>query len=118
MAADRRRLVPRARAVAAARVHSTGGAAPAAPASRGGLHLLVPLPRGIIVVGTAVAILALQFWGSYRLIRNVFRWLALTLLAYVGAAVLARPDLHAVLRGTLVPRLHFDREFLSLLVAV
>jgi Mn2+/Fe2+ NRAMP family transporter len=52
------------------------------------------------------------------LIRNVFRWLALTLLAYVGAAILAEPDLRQVLAGTFVPRLRFDREFLSLLVAI
>jgi Mn2+/Fe2+ NRAMP family transporter len=76
------------------------------------------VPVGWIVVATALTILALQVWGSYRLIRNVFRWLALTLLAYVGAAILARPNLYEVLRGTLVPHLRFDRDFLSLLVAV
>jgi Mn2+/Fe2+ NRAMP family transporter len=82
------------------------------------LALLVPIPQPWIVVLTAAALLGMQLWGSYRLIRNVFRWLALTLLAYVGAAVLAKPDLGEVLRGTFVPYVCFDREFLSLLVAV
>jgi NRAMP (natural resistance-associated macrophage protein)-like metal ion transporter len=82
------------------------------------LGLLVPLPRAVIVIGTTVTIFGLQLWGSYRLIRNVFRWLALTLLAYGGAAVLAKPDLREVLIGTFVPRIRFDREFLSLLVAI
>lgn len=76
----------------------------------------VPLPA--IVVPTGLAILALQLWGSYLLIRKIFRWLALALLAYVGSAVLAHPDWREVLRGTLVPTLRFDREYLSLLVAV
>src|SRR5205085_6298027 len=64
------------------------------------------------------AILALQIWGSYKLIRNIFRWLSLTLLAYIGAAILAKPELRAVLRGTLIPTIRFDQESLSLLVAV
>jgi NRAMP (natural resistance-associated macrophage protein)-like metal ion transporter len=82
------------------------------------LNLLVPIPVPWIVVIVAVLLLVLQIWGSYVLIRNLFRWLALSLLAYVGAALLARPDPASVLRGTLVPTLHFNRESLSLLVAV
>ena len=82
------------------------------------VNLLVPAPIGGIVVAIALAILAFQIWGSYTFIRNVFRWLALALLAYVGAAFLAKPELGAVLRGTFIPTLRFDRESLSLLVAV
>jgi NRAMP (natural resistance-associated macrophage protein)-like metal ion transporter len=82
------------------------------------IRLLVPVSFGFTVVAVGGAILALQVLGSYRLLRNVFRWLALVLLAYVGSAVLAKPDLRAVVRGTLVPTFRFDREFLSLLVAV
>jgi Mn2+/Fe2+ NRAMP family transporter len=36
----------------------------------------------------------------------------------VAAAVLAKPDPAEVLRGTFIPTLRFDREFLSLLVAI
>jgi Mn2+/Fe2+ NRAMP family transporter len=52
------------------------------------------------------------------LIRNICRVLALALLAYIPAAFLAHPDFSAVIRGTLVPRIRFDKEFLSMLVAV
>lgn len=82
------------------------------------IQVLVPVPLPWIVVPVTLAILALQFFGSYVLIRNVFRWLALSLLAYVGAALLARPALREVVVGTLVPRVRLDPEFLSLLVAV
>jgi NRAMP (natural resistance-associated macrophage protein)-like metal ion transporter len=82
------------------------------------LNLLVPIPIPWIVVGVAAAVLALQIWASYTTIRNVFRWLALALLAYVGSAILAKPDLREVLRGTLIPNLRFDKEFLAMLVAV
>jgi Mn2+/Fe2+ NRAMP family transporter len=82
------------------------------------MELLVPIPRWIIVLVMAAAILGLQVWGSYRFIRNVFRWLALSLLAYAGAAVLAKPSLREVLLGTVVPHIHFDRQFLAMIVAV
>jgi Mn2+/Fe2+ NRAMP family transporter len=82
------------------------------------LNLFVPLPIPWIVAGTAGVLVILQLWGSYTLIRNVFRWLALALLAYIPAALLAKPDVWAVLKGTLLPRLQFTQEALSLLVAV
>jgi NRAMP (natural resistance-associated macrophage protein)-like metal ion transporter len=82
------------------------------------INLFVPLPIPLIVIPVALVILALQIWGSYTLIRNLFRWLALSLLAYVAAAVLAKPDAATVIRGTLIPTLRFDREFLSILVAI
>src|SRR5215204_2761151 len=82
------------------------------------LGLFIPVPIPLIVVAVAAGILALQIWGSYELIRNVFRWLALVLLAYVGAAILAKPELGEVIKGTLIPTIRFDAQFLSLLVAV
>jgi Mn2+/Fe2+ NRAMP family transporter len=82
------------------------------------LQLFVAWPFELLVALIAAAILALQIWSSYQVIRNVFRWLALVLFAYVAAALLAKPDLRGVLHGTLVPTVHFNREFLSLLVAV
>ena len=82
------------------------------------LNLIVPIPIGGIVVGISLIILALQIWGSYTLIRNIFRWLALALLAYVGAAFLAKPELWTVVRGTLIPHIRFDKDSLSMLVAI
>jgi NRAMP (natural resistance-associated macrophage protein)-like metal ion transporter len=82
------------------------------------INLFVPLPIPLIVIPIGLIILALQIWGSYTLIRNIFRWLALSLLAYVVAAVLAKPDPMQVLRGTFIPTIQFNREFLSILVAI
>src|SRR5471032_275242 len=82
------------------------------------LNVIVPVPVGWIVVAITMVILALQLWGSYTLIRNIFRWLALALLAYVGSAILARPQLIPVLKGTLIPTIHFNKDFFALLVAV
>lgn len=82
------------------------------------LNIFVPVPIPWLAAGVAAMIFGLQVFGSYIVIRNVFRWLALALLAYVGAALLARPDAAQVLRGTLVPTIAFDKEFLGIVVAV
>jgi NRAMP (natural resistance-associated macrophage protein)-like metal ion transporter len=82
------------------------------------LNLLIPVPVAFIVVIVGGTLLVLQIWTSYTTIRNIFRWLALTLLAYVGSAILAKPDWRAAIRGTLIPTIHFNREFLAMLVAV
>jgi Mn2+/Fe2+ NRAMP family transporter len=81
-------------------------------------HLLVPIPIAVLVPLVGVALAGLQAWGSYKLMRNIFRILALALLAYIPAALLAHPDWPAVLRGSLVPTIRFDQEFLSIVVAV
>ncbi|MDB4910329.1 MAG: natural resistance-associated macrophage protein, partial [Gemmatimonadetes bacterium] len=82
------------------------------------LNVVVPIPIPWIVIITTVIVLALQLWGTYDFIRNVLRVLALSLLAYVGAAFLAHPQWAEVLRGSLIPTLHFDRDFLAIIVAV
>ena len=82
------------------------------------LNLLVPVPVPLIVVAITVTLLGLQIWGSYTLIRDVFRWLALALLAYAGSAVLVRPELLPTLRGTLLPTIQWNKQFLTMVVAV
>jgi Mn2+/Fe2+ NRAMP family transporter len=82
------------------------------------LNIFVPAPIPWLAAGIAAGIFALQVFGSYILIRNVFRWLALALLAYAGAAILARPDAAQVLRGSLVPTIILDKTFLEMVVAV
>jgi len=82
------------------------------------LHIFLPVPIPWLVAAMALAVFALQCFAPYHVIRNTFRWLALALLAYVGAALLAKPDLAGALRGTFVPRIEFTREYLELVVAV
>ena len=78
----------------------------------------MPVPIGLLIAPIAALIVVLQVWGSYRLIADCFKWLTLSLLAYIGAALFARPEAGPVLRGTLLPTIHFDSVFLAMLVAV
>lgn len=82
------------------------------------INLLVPVPIAVLVIPIALIILALQIWGSYRLIARTFKWLVLALFAYVVAAFFAQPDWLQVLKATFIPRLTFDAAFLATLVAI
>jgi NRAMP (natural resistance-associated macrophage protein)-like metal ion transporter len=84
-----------------------------------GINLLVPaLPVPLLVIPVGLLILALQIWGSYRLIAQTFKWLTLSLLAYIGAAFFARPEWGLVVRDTLLPAVRNDPKFLATLVAL
>jgi Mn2+/Fe2+ NRAMP family transporter len=92
-----------------------------AAANLGGIaaasNLFIPLPIPALVCVAASVIFGLQLFGSYELLRSIFRWLALALFAYVAAAIMAQPDAGEVIRGTFIPRIQFNSEFLSMIVA-
>jgi NRAMP (natural resistance-associated macrophage protein)-like metal ion transporter len=82
------------------------------------INMLVPVPAIIFIVPVSLGILGLQVFGSYALIEKVFKWLTLALLAYLGAALFAKPDLMGVLAGTLVPTIRLDPKYIGILVAL
>jgi NRAMP (natural resistance-associated macrophage protein)-like metal ion transporter len=82
------------------------------------IRLIMPVPVTAIILGVTALILGFQTWGSYALLQRIFKWLALALFSYVGAAVLAKPDWSEVIRGTFIPRLQFTSASLSMLVAI
>ena len=82
------------------------------------INLLVPIRAFVFIVPVSLGIIGLQILGSYRLIEKVFKWLALALLAYIGAALFAKPDIVKVLAGTLIPTIRLDPAYLGILVAL
>jgi len=82
------------------------------------INIFVPIPIAAMVVPIAVIIVVLQVWGSYRLIVKIFKWLTLSLFAYVIAAFLAKPDWSAVVWATFVPQISFTSEYITTIVAI
>ena len=82
------------------------------------LRLIIPAPVTGITIAITLVILAIQTWGSYELVQRMFKWLTIALFAYIGSAVLAKPDLGQVLWATITPKLQFNREYLAMLVAI
>ena len=82
------------------------------------INLLVPIPAIVCIVPVSLGLVALQVFGSYRLIEKVFKWLAVALLAYIAAALFARPDLGNVVAGTFLPTIRLDAKYIGILVAL
>ena len=82
------------------------------------INMFVPIPIVAMVIPIAVAIVVLQVWGSYHLIVKIFKWLTLSLFAYVIAAFLAHPDWAAVAKATFFPQIKFSGEYITTIVAI
>jgi NRAMP (natural resistance-associated macrophage protein)-like metal ion transporter len=81
-------------------------------------EMLSGLP-GVIWVPTFAAVIVLvTVYASYAAFARALKWLTAALLAYIVAAVLARPDWGAALAATVVPRLGLDAVSLATLVAI
>jgi NRAMP (natural resistance-associated macrophage protein)-like metal ion transporter len=81
-------------------------------------NMFLPLPIPLLILPIALLLLALQIWGSYRFIAQIFRWLTLALFAYIASVFLAHPNVHALLSGTFIPTFRLDRSFIATLVAI
>jgi NRAMP (natural resistance-associated macrophage protein)-like metal ion transporter len=82
------------------------------------INLLIPIPVLALVVPIGAGIVVLQILGSYALISKIFKWLTLTLFAYIVAAFLAKPHWGEVLKATFIPTVRFDNQYLMTLVAI
>jgi NRAMP (natural resistance-associated macrophage protein)-like metal ion transporter len=82
------------------------------------INLLVPVPAVFFIVPVGAAILAVQIFGSYHLIERIFKWLAMALLAYIAAALLAHPNVADLVKGTVIPSIRLDTASISMLVAL
>jgi Mn2+/Fe2+ NRAMP family transporter len=77
-----------------------------------GVHAAIWSP----LYASLILLLLVQF--SYKPIARVFKWLTLALLAYVIAAIAARPSWTDVLLSTAIPSLQFSFQYGATLVAV
>jgi NRAMP (natural resistance-associated macrophage protein)-like metal ion transporter len=80
--------------------------------------LLVPVPQILAVVGFAVVMVVLEVTVPYHRYARVLRWLALSLLAYVGVLAVVHVDWTVALAHTVVPSLRLDRAGVAALLAV
>jgi Mn2+/Fe2+ NRAMP family transporter len=53
------------------------------------------------------------FFGSYRTVQRVLRYVLLVFMAYIGSAFLAHPDWGAVLHDTVLPHLSFSNTYVQ-----
>jgi NRAMP (natural resistance-associated macrophage protein)-like metal ion transporter len=81
-------------------------------------HMVAGLPVVAWVVAFGAALVIAQIYCSYRLLSSIFKWLALSLFAYVVTAFIVRPDWWMILRHAVVPEFHTDGHWITTVVGV
>src|SRR2546421_2276021 len=82
------------------------------------MHMVTGVPSFFWTPLFAAGIVSAMLVSSYRTIARIFKWLTLVLFAYVIAAFLAKPDWAHVLRSTIVPQIHWTKEYFAVLVGI
>ncbi|WP_206179281.1 Nramp family divalent metal transporter [Variovorax sp. RKNM96] len=82
------------------------------------VRLAIGGPEALYALAFGSISLGLQAWLPYRRYVRILKWLTLSLLAYVGVALVAHVDWATALTGALVPRVHWDSETVKMIVAV
>ncbi len=82
-------------------------------------HLLIPqIPVfGFSIFFTAILIFVIIKY-PYQKLAAVMKWLCLTLLLYIIVPFLIKLDWYLILKNTFVPTIHFNKDFIGILVAI
>ena len=81
-------------------------------------RLAIGGPEALYALAFGAVSLGLQAWLPYRRYVRILKWLTLSLLAYVGVAMVAHVDWTAALAGALLPRVHWNAETVKMVVAI
>jgi Mn2+/Fe2+ NRAMP family transporter len=82
-------------------------------------NLLLPVvPTFAFCIVFTVILLIVIIQYSYQRMASLLKWLCLGLLLYLIIPFLVHPDWAAVARHTFIPSIRFNKEFLSILVAL
>lgn len=82
-------------------------------------HMLVPeIPIFAFSIAITAILIFVIIKYPYQNLARILRWLCLSLLLYILVPFLVTRDWAAVLKNTFIPSFHFNKEFLSILVAI
>lgn len=81
-------------------------------------HLVIPLPVDALVFFFGIGIIAAQIWLPYATLARFFKWLTLTLFAYLVTAFIVRPPWGHVLLHFAIPHVRLSAAWLSTIVGV
>lgn len=70
------------------------------------------IPRIIFVTIFAMVIWYVVLKGTFNFVQNIFLTSSILFFCYVINGFIAKPDIHAMLKGSLVPSLPMNREFI------
>lgn len=81
-------------------------------------ELLTGIPSVPLVILFGLVVVLFTVYASYETFARYVKWATLVLVAYLGAALLARPQWTSALHRTLVPPLRLESAYLTTIVAL
>jgi NRAMP (natural resistance-associated macrophage protein)-like metal ion transporter len=82
-------------------------------------NLLVPtIPAAFFSIGFTAFLFILIIYLPYRKFASILKYLCIVLLVYLIVPFLYKQDWLAILKGTLIPKIAFDKKYISILVGI
>ncbi len=81
-------------------------------------QLFVHVPISLLSVIFFVIIVSLEIFIPYHLYARILKWLAFMLFAYIITGIIVTGNWSQVLRATIVPQMHFNSNYLLMIVAI
>ncbi len=81
-------------------------------------QLVIPVPFVILAIVTAVVIILLEVFVSYKAYSKVLKWLAIALLSYPITALIIHEPWGQILRATVIPHFQLSFTFLFIITGV
>lgn len=82
-------------------------------------NLLVPqVPVAVFCTVFTIILIFCIVRYPYQQLVKILKWLCLALLLYIIVPFLVKPDWTDVLKHTFIPTIHFNKEFIEILVAI
>lgn len=82
------------------------------------IRLFVPIPTFVIALLFSLILIVFMVYFPYRVLANIFKWLTLSLFAYVATSFLVVRDWGQIIFDTIIPSFPLDRQHLLLIVAI
>jgi len=76
------------------------------------------ISKYISVPLAAIAVWILVVKGNYKIAERIFLIFSFCLLSYIISAILAKPDWKEVGMGLIQPRMHFNKDYLSIILGI
>lgn len=82
-------------------------------------HLIIPgLPDFVFSIFFTAILIFMIVRFDYQQIAGILKWLCLVLLLYLVVPFMIKTDWGQVLKHTVVPEVHFNKDFIMILVAI
>ncbi len=82
-------------------------------------HMMLPVvPVSVFCIGLTFLLMVVIIRYPYQKIAMILKWLCISLLLYILVPFMVDQDWAQILKGIFIPVIRYDKEFLSIIVAI